>query len=163
MEDIKQYIKNGYKKYIEEENQENKIGNDDILNINDEIKKKESKESSLSLKDLIVKDNYLSEKQYLKTDFNFYKNNNNNRIYNNRINNNIINNNSININNSINNNSINNNSFNNNSNEKANRKELNKESIIRNQKMSHLQKVPSSRYINSIGNYRQIFLNKNDN
>ena len=75
LEEIKQYITNGYNKYILEDNKDKNIGDDDVLNINNEIKKKEG---SLFIKENLNNDNnYSSERKYLKTDSNEYNSNNN--------------------------------------------------------------------------------------
>ena len=86
LKDFKQFIKNGYNKFIlEEENNEKNIG--DILNINEEInKKKEIEEPKYEKENLINEEKYNSDndyKIYLNTGNNFYSRNNNNSLINN--------------------------------------------------------------------------------
>ena len=82
LKDIKQFITNGYNKYIlEEEDNEKNIG--DILNINEEINKKnEIEEPKVEKENFNVKKNYSVnvDKRYLNTESNFYSRNNNNYL-----------------------------------------------------------------------------------
>lgn len=86
LNEIKGFIKNGYNKFILEENKEKEKNIENILNINDEIKKKNE---IVYLKTDYNKkeENYDIGKQYINTDSNFYPkkydidhyNNNNNQ------------------------------------------------------------------------------------
>ena len=94
LKDIKQFITNGYNKFIKEEEDNNEKNLGDILNINEEINKKNEKEEPKYEKEnLINEEKYNSEnfgKNYLNTDPNFYFRNNNNFINNNDIFNNSV-------------------------------------------------------------------------